>query len=58
MELSTEELQSGVIKINLIKINLMGRLDLMGVDKIDLKLSAIASTPDTSFIVDMSNVSF
>lgn len=53
MEISAEELTPGVIKITL-----AGRMDLVGTNEIETKFAGIVAKPDTSFIVDLSSVSF
>jgi len=53
MGLNSTDLDGGIRKITI-----AGRLDLEGVESIDLKFTALASTRQNSVIVDMSEVTF
>lgn len=53
MELTTEQLEGGIQKINLV-----GRLDIQGAEKVDLKLTALISTQKTLTVIDISGVEF
>ena len=53
MELTTEELQDGIQKINL-----TGRMDTAGAQAIDMKFTAMTATKASQIVVDFSRVSF
>ncbi|MCF7987708.1 MAG: STAS domain-containing protein [Methylovulum sp.] len=40
------------------KVNLSGRMDILGAQAIDMKFTALTSTKKASILVDMSEVSF
>ena len=53
MELATRDLDSGILGISL-----SGRMDILGTQQIDLKLTSLASTRKAQILVDLSNVTF
>jgi anti-sigma B factor antagonist len=53
MELATRDLDSGILGISL-----SGRMDIIGTQQIDLKLTSLASTRKAQILVDLSNVTF
>jgi anti-anti-sigma factor len=53
MKLETEELDGGVLRVNL-----SGRMDIAGVDAIAVSLAAIAATENRRLILDLSGVEF
>jgi anti-anti-sigma factor len=53
MELSTDQLESGILGIKL-----SGRMDILGTQQIDLKFSALTSTSKGQILVDLSQVTF
>ncbi len=53
MELTSTELPDGIRKIDL-----SGRLDILGADQIDLKFTVLVSSQQTLAIVDLSGVDF
>jgi anti-anti-sigma factor len=46
------------VELNTVCIRLIGRLDMMGSEKIDLRFTALTATDSNSVIVDMSGVDF
>ena len=53
MQLDTEELDGGILKVNL-----AGRLDIAGTDRIAVPLAALAATDNRRVILDLSAVEF
>lgn len=53
MQIDSETLDHGIIKVNL-----SGRMDVLGVQAIDMKFTALTATQKASILVDMSEVSF
>jgi anti-anti-sigma factor len=53
MELVVHDLDSGILGINL-----SGRMDITGTQKIDLKFTALTATRKALILVDLSNVTF
>ena len=53
MRLETEELDGGILKVNL-----AGRLDIAGTDLIAVPLAALAATDNRRVILDLSGVEF
>lgn len=53
MQLDSETIDNGIVKINL-----AGRLDLLGAQAIDMKFTALTATRNAPFLVDISEVSF
>ena len=53
MRLDTEELDGGILKVNL-----AGRLDIAGTDLISVPLAALAATDSRRVILDLSAVEF
>jgi anti-sigma B factor antagonist len=53
MQLETEELDGGILKVNL-----AGRLDIAGADRISVPLAALAATDSRRVILDLSAVEF
>jgi anti-anti-sigma factor len=53
MQIAAEPLAEG-----LLKIVLTGRMDIEGTQAIDLKLAGHTATPNASFVVDLSEVTF
>jgi anti-sigma B factor antagonist len=53
MQLDSETMDNGIVKINL-----AGRLDLLGAQAIDMKFTALTATRSAPFLVDISEVSF
>ena len=53
MEINCEQLDG-----NIYKINLKGRMDILGNEDIDLKFSGATAAPRKFFIVDLSEVNF
>jgi anti-sigma B factor antagonist len=53
MELVVHDLESGILGINL-----SGRMDINGTQKIDLKFTALTATRKALVLVDLSNVTF
>jgi len=53
MQLDSEMLDHGIIKVNL-----SGRLDILGAQAIDMKFHALTATQSAPFLVDISDVSF
>src|ERR1700722_12599854 len=53
MELAVHDLESGILGINL-----SGRMDIVGTQKIDLKFTALTATRKALILVDLSNVTF
>ncbi len=53
MEINCEQLDGDIYKINL-----KGRMDILGNEEIDLKFSGMTAAPRKLFIVDLSEVNF
>ena len=53
MEMATHDLDSGILGISL-----SGRMDIIGTQQIDLKLTTLTSTRKAQILVDLSNVTF
>jgi anti-anti-sigma factor len=53
MDIEAEDLENGITKIVL-----AGRMDIAGVQEIDLKFTALTTTRKGGFIVDLSQVTF
>ncbi|MGZ8183826.1 MAG: STAS domain-containing protein [Methylobacter sp.] len=53
MQINSEILDNGIIKVYL-----SGRMDILGVQDIDMKFTALTATQKASVLVDMSEVSF
>ena len=53
MEINCEQLDGDIFKINL-----KGRMDILGNEDIDLKFSGATAAPRKFFIVDLSEVNF
>jgi anti-anti-sigma factor len=53
MRLETEELDGGVLRVNL-----SGRMDIAGVDAIAVPFAALAATDNRRVIVDLSGIDF
>ncbi len=53
MELAARDLDSGILGISL-----SGRMDIMGTQQIDLKLTSLTATRKAQILVDLSNVTF
>jgi anti-anti-sigma factor len=53
MEMLTRDLDSGILGISLV-----GRMDIIGTQQVDLKLTALTSTRKAQVLVDLSNVTF
>jgi len=53
MRLDTEELDGGIVKVNL-----AGRLDILGTDAIAVPLAALVATDNRRLILDLSRVEF
>jgi anti-anti-sigma factor len=53
MRLETDELDGGILKVNL-----SGRMDIMGVDAIAVPFAALAATDDRRVILDLTGVDF
>ena len=53
MEMVARDLDSGILGISL-----AGRMDIIGTQQIDLKLTALTSTRKAQVLVDLSNVTF
>lgn len=53
MQIDSETLDHGIIKVNL-----SGRMDILGVQAIDMKFTALTATQKAPVLVDMSEVSF
>jgi anti-sigma B factor antagonist len=53
MELAVHEFDSGIVQINL-----SGRMDVNGTQRIDLKFTALTATRKAQILVDLSNVTF
>lgn len=53
MRLETEELDGGILKVNL-----AGRMDIAGTDLISVPLAALAATDNRRVILDLSGVEF
>jgi anti-sigma B factor antagonist len=53
MELATRELDSGILGISL-----SGRMDIIGTQQIDLKLTSLTATRKAQILVDLSKVTF
>jgi anti-anti-sigma factor len=53
MRLETEELDGGILKVNL-----SGRMDIAGVDAIAVPFAALAATDNRRVIVDLSGIDF
>ena len=53
MELAVQELESGILGINL-----SGRMDISGTQQIDLKFTALTASRRARILVDLSNVTF
>ena len=51
-------IDSEILDHHITKVNLSGRLDILGVQAIDMKFTALTSTKKASILVDMSEVSF
>jgi anti-anti-sigma regulatory factor len=52
------QLDSEILDYGIIKVNLSGRLDLLGAQAIDMKFTALTATQNAPFLVDISDVSF
>ena len=53
MQIDSETLDNGILKVNL-----SGRLDVLGAQDIDMKFTVLTATKQAFIIVDMSEVSF
>jgi anti-sigma B factor antagonist len=53
VELQTEQMNDGTMKINL-----LGRLDIVGTNAIDLRFTSLTATRKANVIVDLSGVDF
>ena len=53
MKLETEELNDGLVKVGLV-----GRMDIAGTDSIAIRLAALAATDNRRVILDLSGVDF
>ena len=53
MQLDSETLDNGIVKVNL-----SGRLDLLGAQDIDMKFTALTATKNAPILVDISEVTF
>jgi anti-anti-sigma factor len=53
MRLETDELDGGILKVNL-----SGRMDIMGVDAIAVPFAALAATDNRRVILDLAGVDF
>jgi anti-anti-sigma factor len=53
MEINCEKLDGDIYKINL-----KGRMDILGNESIDIKFSGMAAAPNKLFIIDLSEVDF
>ena len=53
VELQTEQMNDGTLKVNL-----LGRLDIIGTNAIDLRFTSLTATRKASVIVDLSGVDF
>jgi anti-anti-sigma factor len=53
MQIDSETLDNGILKVNL-----SGRLDVLGAQAIDMKFTALTATQKAHVLVDMSEVSF
>ena len=53
MQIDSETMDHGILKVNL-----SGRLDVLGVQAIDMKFTALTATQKANVLVDMSEVSF
>jgi anti-anti-sigma factor len=53
MEINCEQLDG-----NIYKINLKGRMDILGNADIDIKFSGMTASPHMLFIIDLSDVNF
>lgn len=53
MQIGSEKLDYGIVKVIL-----SGRMDILGIQAIDMKLAALTATQNTPFLVDLSEVSF
>lgn len=53
MEINCEKLDGDIYKINLI-----GRMDILGNEDIDIKFSGMTAAPRKFFIIDLSEVNF
>lgn len=53
MVISEEQLKNGAVKINL-----SGRMDIIGVGEIETKFAGMTAAPRTAIIVDMSGVPY
>ena len=53
VELQTEQMNDGTMKINL-----LGRLDILGTNAIDLRFTSLTATRKANVIVDLSGVDF
>jgi anti-anti-sigma factor len=53
MDIDSEQLDGGVVKINL-----SGRMDIVGAQEIDTRFSELTAPPSRAVIVDLSRVNF
>lgn len=53
MELSVERLQNGIKKISL-----KGRMDILGIEQIDLRLATETASEKASVVLDLTQVDF
>ena len=53
MQIDSETLDNGILKVNL-----SGRLDVLGAQDIDMKFTALTATQKAHVLVDLSEVSF
>ena len=53
MEISSETLENGVVKVNL-----AGRMDIQGIQAIEMKFIALTTTKQAFVVVDMAEVGF
>lgn len=53
MQIDSETLDHGIVKVNL-----SGRMDLLGTQAIDMKFTALTATQNAPILVDLSDVSF
>ena len=52
------QIDSETLDHSIVKVNLSGRMDLLGTQAIDMKFTALTATQSAPFLVDISEVSF
>ena len=52
------QLDSELLDYGIIRVNLSGRMDILGTQTIDMKFHALTATQNAPFLVDISDVSF